>query len=179
MQPRGCRRSRTDLGKGSLYHFFPGGKAEMADAVLANLENWCETNIFRQRETGDDSSGAIYRVFDAVEQYFCSGQCVRLVGAMALDSSRDSFVNKVSAYFEQWSTTLSGALQRSGFSPPDAERLSYEVIRRHSGSDRTLTSAEPNGHFLGFHFVSQIPLPDLRFLAARWQFQGRWVCVSS
>jgi hypothetical protein len=42
----------------------------MADAVLANLENWCETNIFRQRETGDDSSGAIYRVFDAVEQYF-------------------------------------------------------------------------------------------------------------
>ena len=27
--------ARTGLGKGSLYHFFPGGKEEMAAAVLA------------------------------------------------------------------------------------------------------------------------------------------------
>ena len=27
---------KTGLGKGSLYHFFPGGKAEMAAAVLAD-----------------------------------------------------------------------------------------------------------------------------------------------
>ena len=28
---------RTGLGKGSLYHFFPGGKEEMAAAVLDDI----------------------------------------------------------------------------------------------------------------------------------------------
>lgn len=27
----------TGLGKGSLYHFFPGGKEEMAEAVLSHV----------------------------------------------------------------------------------------------------------------------------------------------
>ena len=36
----------TGLGKGSLYHFFPGGKAQMATEVLTEIDNWFETNIF-------------------------------------------------------------------------------------------------------------------------------------
>ncbi|TMV66254.1 helix-turn-helix transcriptional regulator, partial [Thioclava sp. BHET1] len=28
----------TGLGKGSLYNFFPGGKEEMAEAVLAHVD---------------------------------------------------------------------------------------------------------------------------------------------
>jgi len=33
---------RTGIGKGSLYHFFPGGKEEMAAAVLADVDGWFE-----------------------------------------------------------------------------------------------------------------------------------------
>ena len=36
----------TGLGKGSLYHFFPGGKAEMVSAVLAEIDRWFEDKIF-------------------------------------------------------------------------------------------------------------------------------------
>src|SRR5215216_2499764 len=36
----------TGLGKGSLYHFFPGGKAQMASEVLAEIDSWFERNIF-------------------------------------------------------------------------------------------------------------------------------------
>ena len=36
----------TGLGKGSLYHFFPGGKTEMAEAVLDDITNWFEENVF-------------------------------------------------------------------------------------------------------------------------------------
>ena len=30
----------TGLGKGSLYHFFPSGKEEMAGAVIAHINGW-------------------------------------------------------------------------------------------------------------------------------------------
>ena len=36
----------TGLGKGSLYHLFPGGKAEMAAAVLAEIDAWFEAAVF-------------------------------------------------------------------------------------------------------------------------------------
>ena len=36
----------TGLGKGSLYHLFPGGKAQMAAEVLAEIDGWFELNIF-------------------------------------------------------------------------------------------------------------------------------------
>ena len=31
---------KTGLGKGSLYHFFPGGKEEMAASVLHEIDTW-------------------------------------------------------------------------------------------------------------------------------------------
>ena len=37
---------RTGLGKGSLYHFFPSGKKEMAEVVLENVATWFEDNVF-------------------------------------------------------------------------------------------------------------------------------------
>lgn len=37
---------KTGLGKGSLYHFFPGGKEEMAEAVLGDISAWFRTHIF-------------------------------------------------------------------------------------------------------------------------------------
>ena len=35
----------TGLGKGSLYHLFPGGKAEMAACGLAEIDAWFEANL--------------------------------------------------------------------------------------------------------------------------------------
>ena len=36
----------TGLKKASLYHRFPGGKQEMAEAVLSHLDKWVEQHIF-------------------------------------------------------------------------------------------------------------------------------------
>jgi hypothetical protein len=87
-----------------------------------------EENIFRPLETADDAGAAIDNMFDAVEQYYRSGQRACLAGAMALDSSRDTFADEIFVYFERWATTLSDALQRSGFPLAEADRLSCEVI---------------------------------------------------
>src|SRR5262245_58209085 len=85
---------RTGLGKGSLYHFYPGGKEEMAAAVLAEIDAWFAANIFQPLRTEKDAARAIAGTLKAVEDYFRSGRHVCLVGALALTDSRDLFARK-------------------------------------------------------------------------------------
>ena len=43
----------TGLGPSSLYHYFPGGKEEMAQAVLNHANVWLEANIFLHNPSFD------------------------------------------------------------------------------------------------------------------------------
>ena len=51
----------TGLGKGSLYHFFPGGKQQMATEVLAEIDGWFEANIFAALRSSRDPARAATR----------------------------------------------------------------------------------------------------------------------
>ena len=117
----------TKLGKGSLYHFFPGGKDEMAEAVLAHIRDWFEIEVFRPLEK-DPPAEAIKRMFASVEDYFRSGGRICLVGAFALEETRDRFADTVSGYFGRWLSALADALQREGHRTADAHRLASSTV---------------------------------------------------
>lgn len=116
----------TGLGKGSLYNFFPGGKAEMATAVLEEIEVWFETNIFTPLVKASDLSHAMTDMFDAVVAYFQSGQRICLVGSLALNDPEDRFVSIVSRYFVNWIDALTHLFENAGY--PDARDLAEEVV---------------------------------------------------
>lgn len=106
----------SGLGKGSLYNHFPGGKDEMAAEVLSHVDRWFETEVFALlRESGDPRTAVIAMV-DATDAYFRSGRRICLVGAFALDATRDRFAAAVQAYFAQWILALEQALSRGGVS---------------------------------------------------------------
>jgi AcrR family transcriptional regulator len=119
---------RTGLGKGSLYHFFPQGKFEMADAVLDEIDFWFEENIYAPLRNNKDSNVAIKSMFKEVHRYFDSGNRICLVGAFALDNTRDQFSEKVHSYFKSWIKALSVALKRSGFAQNEAKLVAEDVI---------------------------------------------------
>lgn len=118
----------TGLGKGSLYHFFPGGKEEMASAVLNEIDSWFEANIFVPLRTADEPQAAIAFTLDAVSAYFDSGRRVCIVGAFALGDSRDRFGCQVNAYFSRWIEALCDALTRTGLSIHAATGLAEESV---------------------------------------------------
>lgn len=118
--------ARTGLGKGSLYHFFPGGKEEMAKAVLDEIGGWFETEVFRPLREDGDAEAAIAAMFAAVDGYFRSGRRICLVGALALAESRERFASQIAGYFAAWQTALAGALARSG--RDDADGLAEEIL---------------------------------------------------
>lgn len=117
----------TGLGKGSLYNFFPGGKEEMAEAVLADINRWFEENIYRPLET-QEPGAALERMFSGVSSYFRSGERICLVGAFALEETRDRFSGEVAHYFHRWLEALAHCLQRKGYAPSQAKDAASFVI---------------------------------------------------
>jgi TetR/AcrR family transcriptional repressor of lmrAB and yxaGH operons len=116
----------TGLGKGSLYHQFPGGKDEMATAVLDEIGAWFETHIYAPLRTAPDPASAIRAMLRNVDAYFRSGRRVCLVGVFAIGAVRDRFADRIAAYFTAWRDALATALHR--LSRPDPAGLAEEAV---------------------------------------------------
>ena len=125
---------RTGLGKGSLYHFFPGGKEEMAAAVLAEIDGWFERTIFRPLREDGDPQRAIGDMVAAIDSYFRGGGRVCLVGAFALGEVRDRFATAIRDYFAAWTAALAQALVRSGLNGEAAQGRAEEAVAAIQGA---------------------------------------------
>ena len=104
----------SGLGKGSLYNHFPGGKDQMAAEVLQHVDRWFETGVYAPLRETADARAAIAAMFAAVDRYFRSGRRICLVGAFALDATRERFAVAVQDYFARWIAALEAALRRGG-----------------------------------------------------------------
>lgn len=118
----------TGLGKGSLYHFFPNGKEEMVQAVLAEIEQWFEDAIYAPLRDGIDANRSIEAMLNAIMDYFKSGRRVCIVGALAVSNTRDRFAHAIQGYFTSWIDALQSALTRQGRDRNQARILSEEAV---------------------------------------------------
>lgn len=124
----------TGLGKGSLYNFFPGGKEQMADEVLAAIDRWFVDNIYTPLRASSDPVKGIAQMYAATDAYFRSGQRVCLVGVVALGASRDIFAAKVKIYFVGWVDALAAALRRHGDDKGTARRKAEHAVLEIQGA---------------------------------------------
>ncbi len=125
---------RLGLGKGSLYHHFPGGKAEMAARVLDAIEAWFEAEMFRPLREDPDPARAVRGMLTASDAYFRSGARVCLVGAFALGAVRDRFAQRIDAYFAAWRDALADTLARAGAPRADALDLAEDAVTAIQGA---------------------------------------------
>lgn len=118
----------TGLGKGSLYNFFPGGKEEMMEAVLADIDFWFATAIFAPLEQAHDPAAAVTSMIEDVTSYFRSGRRVCLVGCLGLNSSGAAFAARIRSYFARWISALARCLETAGVPASQAEPIAEEVV---------------------------------------------------
>jgi AcrR family transcriptional regulator len=118
---------RTGLSKGSLYHFFPDGKEGMAAEILAHVNQWFVCEVFEPLER-DEPREAIARMWRETDAYFRSGRRICLLGAFALEETRDRFAKPIRLYFKRWIEALGGALVRAGIDTAIARSLAEDIV---------------------------------------------------
>lgn len=118
----------TGLGKGSIYHFFPGGKEEMAAAVLDEISLWFREQVYAPLSGQADVQRGLDDMFRVVGRYFQSGRKICLLGVFALGGERDRFAVAIKHYFVEWMAVLAAALERDGRDAATAAALAQDVV---------------------------------------------------
>ncbi len=74
----------TGLGKASLYHHFPGGKGEMAQAVMSLAGDWLESHVFSVLEGQGEPAVRLESVLLALEDFYQQGRKSCVLDVMPL-----------------------------------------------------------------------------------------------
>ncbi|QJU55794.1 TetR/AcrR family transcriptional regulator [Herbiconiux sp. KACC 21604] len=142
-------QQETGIGRGSLYHFFPDGKKDMARAVLDEVRSWFDEQVFTPLRATEEATAAaaITASSRAVAGYFVSRERICLFAAMTLGEEQSAFTDSVQSYFTDWIEALAQALRTGGLAPQAASTEALDavaaiqgglILARAYGSDETL-----------------------------------------
>lgn len=125
---------KTGLGKGSLYHFFPGGKEQMAAEVLAETERWFEENLIIPLKSIEDPRAGIELMFETLASYYRAGRYISFPSVLALSKTNDIFSDQISKHFNRLLRGLTRQLMRTGRSTSASWNLAEDIIGMIEGS---------------------------------------------
>ena len=124
----------TGLGKASLYHHFPGGKREMAAAIVDHLRAWYETAVFRPLEGVNPPRQRLAAMLEAIGKRFESGNRACLPALFALTEERALFGEAIRDLFVRMIACLTQTLCDAGLARDIAHRRACEcAVRIHGG----------------------------------------------
>jgi TetR/AcrR family transcriptional regulator, lmrAB and yxaGH operons repressor len=125
----------TGLGKASLYHHFPGGKAEMAEAALCEVDRWLDTTILPIL-LDVDASGQNYQTIDKLtlmcietSRFFHKGQNSCLWAVLMLEQSSDElFHSQISSALSRWIEAIVNLLVTAGLDRTLAQQRGEDAM---------------------------------------------------
>ena len=105
----------TGLGKASLYHHFPGGKADMAAAALTQVNQWLEQDLLPLLAVNQKPIAAFQAMCKEVDRFFDGGRNACLLSVLLCEqSSNELFHEQIHWAFSHWSNAIANVLIQSG-----------------------------------------------------------------
>lgn len=112
----------TGLERASLYHRFPGGKEEMALAIIDSACAWLARNIFEDLRGGDPPEEKVPRVAAKLRDYYRRGTAWCVLDSMTLGGGSEAIREKIGAAYRAWLAAFEQVAEDAG-APPLAARL--------------------------------------------------------
>ena len=125
----------TSLGKSSLYHHFPGGKADMAAAVLDFAGAWLATEIIAPlRLKSTTREARIDSMLSALNRLYCAGDKPCILASMLIGQPDGEIERSVRGAFKLWIDALVTALTGTGLAPGEARKRATSAIIQIEGA---------------------------------------------
>lgn len=125
----------TGLKKASLYHRFPNGKREMADAVLHHMGEWVEHNILRA--LADEEVSPQMRIKNSIAQIrklYSGGKEVCILRALSMQAGLELFDKQIQNGMEQWIDAFHKVGLALGLSDSKAKKYAIQTLIDIQGS---------------------------------------------
>ena len=124
----------TGLGKASLYHYFPGGKDEMVETVLAALEQGLGQIVLETLRGEGNALTRLQQMCDRISNAYENGQKPCLLAALMLGSAKDVFQNQVRELLHLWIDAIAQVLKQDGMDENLAQQRGQEAVIMIQGS---------------------------------------------
>jgi len=93
----------TGLKKASLYHRFPGGKKQMAEAVLGHLAEWVEEHVFRVlHHTTESPQIRLQKAIDQIKVLYDNGKNTCIFRALSMETGISLFRLQIEKGMNEW-----------------------------------------------------------------------------
>ena len=124
----------TDLGKSSLYHYFPGGKEDMAEQVLAHLEQQLATNLFEPLRSARTPARKLGAMLDTIDAFYEGGRKACLLERLCASVDRTRFRRPLRRGFITWMEAVEALCLEAGLSKAVARARAEDFVVRIEGA---------------------------------------------
>jgi len=136
----------TGLGKASLYHHFPGGKAEMADVLVRNAIADAQRLAFARLEGPEAAAERLARFIAGYAEYLEHSGGVCLLGVLAIGSARRTHGDAIASQFRDWKAALARVFEEAGAKPKRAQRNAADLLDVLYGAQMAAALLDDPGH---------------------------------
>ncbi|BAY82341.1 TetR family transcriptional regulator protein [Calothrix parasitica NIES-267] len=136
----------SGLGKASLYHYFPGGKSEMAAAVFEYIGDDFSNLVLKTLQGEEEPAVKIQAACDRLGEFYDSGRNSCFLAIMSFGEADKLFHRKVKARLEFMIESLAKVLVEAGIEEDIARIKSQDAIGQLQGAlilVRILDNTEP------------------------------------
>jgi len=124
----------TGLGKSSLYHHFPRGKAQMAEAVLEQGRAFIQAAVAGVAESGEPLKTRIRKIVASFDQLYASGRNLCVLGRLALSDIGPDGHKIAQDIFAAWAYAIAHLARECGMTPTRSRHFAEDWIARVQGS---------------------------------------------
>jgi AcrR family transcriptional regulator len=125
----GALAEATGLQRASLYHRFPNGKVQMAEAVLEHVRRSFE-RLLEPMRTAQDPRTGIAESAARIGEFYGGGTLSCVMDTLPMSGAPDSVRSKAAEVADLWISTMADTAQRGGRPADEAHAAAQDAFVR-------------------------------------------------